>query len=500
MSPPILVVGAGIGGLSAAVHLAAAGHDVLIVEQNETVGGKMGSYRADGFRWDTGPSVITMRGALEQVFLTVGRDMEDYLSLMPVEPITRYLYPDGTVLDATRDLPRMAEQIERLNPRDVEGYLSFLSHAAALNRITGPVFIQGNPPSPRDLLRVPLRDMVKVDAWRTMDRAIRHWVKDQHIRHLLRRYATYVGASPYRAPAVLNVIAHTELTGGVWYPRAGIYAIAQAFRRLAEELGVEIQVNRQVSEILVDDAGAVEGVKLRSGSMLKAPVVVANVDVTTTHSQLLPRDIAAGRLRRLKRIEPSLSGFVLLLGLRDRTPALVQHNIIFPSDYRQEFRDIFDNHKPPSEPTIYISISARQSPEDAPAGCENWFVLVNVPPTGPEFDWATQISAYRDRVLDRIEDAGFEVRDRLVSEATITPVDLARFTGAWRGALYGPSSNQWWNALRRPHPRDRRIRGLYFAGGTTHPGGGVPMVTLSGRAAARMVLDDLKTGKLDGRT
>jgi phytoene desaturase len=291
---------------------------------------------------------------------------------------------------------------------------------------------------------------------------------------------------------VLNVIAHMELTGGVWYPEGGIYTIAQAFRRVAEELGVEIRLNQRVSEILVNERSIVQGVELEDGTQVKAPVVIANVDVTTVYSKLVPREIGARRLKRLRRIEPSLSGLVLLLGLRGTTPELIQHNIIFPPNYRREFHDIFSRQSPPSEPTVYISISARQSPGDAPADCENWFVLVNVPPLGPEYDWAQGARRYRDLILDRIEAAGFEVQERIVSEAAITPADLAKRTGAWRGALYGPSSNHWWNALRRPHPRDARIHGLYFTGGTTHPGGGVPMVTLSGRVTAEMVREDLK--------
>ncbi|NDJ78091.1 MAG: FAD-dependent oxidoreductase, partial [Chloroflexi bacterium] len=221
---PILIVGAGIGGLSAAIHLAAAGQRVVVVEQNDHVGGKMGEIRAVGYRWDTGPSVITMRHVFEDLFAHAGRELSQYLTLQPVDPLTRYIYPDGTVLDVTRDLPHMLDQIAALDQRDVEGYLRFLAYAARLHRITGPVFIYDQPPTWRSFLRVSPRDALRVDGVRTMARAARSFVRSPHLRQLLGRFATYVGASPYQAPATLNVIAHVELSGGVWYPQGGIYA------------------------------------------------------------------------------------------------------------------------------------------------------------------------------------------------------------------------------------------------------------------------------------
>lgn len=493
---PIVIIGAGIGGLSAAIHLAVAGHPVTILEQNAQVGGKMGRLKRDGFTWDTGPSVITMQPVLASLFAKAERDLADYMTLVPVDPITRYIYADGTVFDATRDLPAMAAQIEALNPADVEGFLRFLSHAAALNRITEPVFIAGDPPALGDILRVAPKDMIKVDAWRTMDAAIRRHVQDPHLRHLLRRYATYVGASPYQAPAVLNVIAHKELTDGVLYANGGIYTIALAYARLAQELGVAIETNQRVDHIIVDDTRAVQGVLLEDGTTVEARAVVANVDVTTVYDRLLPPSLARRRLRRLARREPSLSGFVMLLGLQGRTPNLVQHNILFPADYRKEFQDIFQRGIPPVEPTIYISISARQDAEHAPVDSENWFILVNAPPLGRAFDWQRDGDGYRSGVLATLAHRGFDVRSRILTEAYLTPEDLARRTGAWRGSLYGSSSNQALNALRRPPPRDRTVRGLYFAGGTTHPGGGVPMVTLSGGVAARMLQQDIGRRRL----
>ena len=487
----VIIIGGGIGGLSAAIRLAAAGKRVTVLEQNAAVGGKMSQVEQDGFRWDTGPSVITMRHVFEELFATAGRRLDDYLTLLPVEPLTRYFYPDGTLIDATRDMTRMAEQIAAFDERDVEGYLDFLEYAARLHRITGPVFVYNQPPTLRTFLGVPVNDMVRVDPWLTMDQAIRRRVRSPQMRQLLARFATYVGASPYQAPATLSVIAHVELTGGVWYPRGGIYQIAAAMKKLADELGVEIHTQTPAAAITLHDRAAT-GVVTADGRHFAANAVIANVDVTTVYEHLLPQELAPRRRAALRQRETSCSGFVLLLGVEGTHDQLAHHNIFFNRNYRSEFDDIFRRGVPPQDPTVYVAITGKSDPSHAPPGCENWFVLVNAPPLGPAFDWAQQEAAYRTLVLETLARHGLDIRTRIRSERRLTPADIRSLTGAWRGALYGISSNQALNAFRRPHNRCADVRGLYFAGGTTHPGGGVPMVTLSGKVAAELVLADTK--------
>lgn len=493
----VIVIGAGIGGMSAAIRLAARGQRVTVIEANATPGGKMGEIRANGYRWDTGPSVITMRHALDDLFAAAGRTLEDYLTLLPVEPLTRYFYADGDVLDATRDLSRMAAQIERIgHARDLEGYLAYLAYAARIHRITGEKFIYSDPPTFAALARTPIRDMPAVDPLRTMDQSIRRFVQSPKLRQLLGRFATYVGASPYLAPATLNVIAHVELNGGVWVPQGGIYAIARAYERLATELGVQFWYDTRVARIHVEQ-GRVTGVMTADGGVTSADAVIANVDVATVYEKLLPPPIAAPRVRRYTSVDPSCSGFIMLLGVNKTHDNLAHHNVFFSSDYRHEFDAIFRRELPPDDPTIYIAITSKTDAEHAPPGGENWFVLVNAPalsdhPVGANADyWRTHADSYASHILATLASRGFDVRAHITTQTVLTPVDIERMTGARRGALYGASSNDRLNALRRPHNRAHGIKGLYFAGGTTHPGGGVPMVTLSGAVAARYALDDL---------
>ncbi len=483
----VVVIGAGMGGMSAAIHLAAAGRKVVVLEQNSQVGGKLGEWRADGYRWDTGPTVITMRPVFEELFAAAGRHLEDYVRLKPIEPLTRYFFADGNRLDATTDIAEMNRQIAVFAPEDVAGYQKFMAYAADLFSLTAPVFIHDRPPRLSSLFKVKPWDVLRFDGLRTMQQAIDSFVSSGQMRQLLGRFATYVGGSPFLAPAALNVIAHVELAQGIFMPEGGVMALGRAYEKLARELGVEIRLNTRAEKILIEN-NTVQGVRCDDGRLLPATAVVANVDAGILQRKLLP-DLQVNS-PPAKAAELSCSGFVLLLGLRGTHPELVQHNIFFSSDSKREFEQIFEEGRPPVEPTIYISIGARSTPDDAPPGCENWFVLVNVPPLGPGWDWAARAGEYRGLVLARLAKHGLDIRDKIEVERILTPVDIERMTGAQRGALYGLSSNNRWGAFRRPHNRVPGVRGVYLAGGTTHPGGGVPMVTLSGKVAAELLLED----------
>jgi phytoene desaturase len=442
------------------------------------------------YRWDTGPSVITMRHVFEELFSVAGRRMEDYLKLEPLEPLTRYFYTDGTQFDASSNLAAMVQSITRLEERDVEGYLSYLAYAARIHRITGPVFIYDRPPRLASFARVPVTQWLSADPLRTMQQAINSHVKSPKLRQLLGRFATYVGGSPFLAPATLNVIAHVELAGGVWYPRGGVYQIARALAALAAEIGVTIHTDTPVKRLQVEGGRAI-GVVTQAGALFAADATISNADVTTTLNTLVDTNVQdMAHLTRLKTYEPSCSGFIMMLAVARQFPQLAHHNIFFSGDYRAEFDAIFQQQVPPPSPTVYVSITSKTDISHAPEGHENWFVLVNAPALSAAYNWRAQAESYKETVYRQLGMFGLDVRPYVQHEVIWSPLDLQQHSGAWRGALYGPSANSRFTVFRRPQNRSTSIRDLYFAGGTTHPGGGVPMVALSGKVAADFVIQD----------
>jgi phytoene desaturase len=501
MSPRIVIAGAGIGGLSAAIRLASRGHRVTVVEQLDRPGGKMGEVREAGFRWDTGPSVITMRSVYERLFSDAGRDLNDYVELLPMQPITRYFWRDGATIDAVANQDEMCENIQQaFGRREADGYRRFMAYAQRLHDIVSGPFLHRAKPRARDLLTLPLTHVIEIDALRTMHQAVRGHFRDPHLIQLFDRFATYAGSSPYRAPATLNVIAHVEMVGGVWYPRGGVYQLAKAYERLAAELGVEICYGNKIAAIDIT-SGRADGLRMSNGERIQADAVISNIDHTQVQTSMLTGIPDKGPPRTPRPPEPSCSGFTLLLGVRGIHPALTHHNVFFNEDYRREFDDIFDRKIAPRDPTLYLCITSKTDLEHAPAGRENWHVLVNAPYLSDAFDWPSQAQRYARHIkgmlianVDRLSTLT-NAQTMLEIERAFTPSDIQAHYGGNRGAIYGHSSNTRRAAFLRPSNRDGRIERLYYAGGSAHPGGGVPLVTLSGCAAANCVMDDLLANK-----
>ena len=489
MEQPIIIVGGGLGGLAAAIHLAARGRRVTLLEKNERVGGKLNIVAENGYTFDTGPSLLTMPWVLRELFAVAHTRLEDQLELVAVEPTCRYTWPDHTRFDAFQTLPLLIEQIGRLDPRDVDGFLRFMAYASRIyGAVAGP-FLLHPFDGLRDLISPALvRDTWKIDPLRTVDQAVRSFFHSPYLRQVFNRYATYNGSSPYLAPATFNLIAYVEFIEGGWYIRGGMYTLALALERLARSLGVEIRTNAAVERIVLC-GGAASGVILAGGEQLEAASVVVNADPRYAYEQLLPAQARAAK--RLARLEPSCSGFILLLGVDRQYAGLAHHNIFFSHDYPGEFAAIFGRRVPAADPTVYVSATSVSDPRHAPAGHTNMFVLVNAPALGPRVNWAREAGGYRDLVVRKLERMGLEqLNDHIDYERIIAPDDLQARYNAPGGEIYGLASNQTWTAFLRPPLRARGLRQLYFVGGGTHPGGGIPLVLLSGRAVAERVIAD----------
>lgn len=480
----VVIVGGGLGGLAAALRLRAAGVAVTLCEKNATLGGKMAQVVKDGFRFDTGPSLFTMPWVVEELLASVGRELANELTIKPVDPTCRYQWPDGTRLDAWSDLPKLLKEIERLEPADVAGFLGFMAFSAQIYQAAAEPFLLEPFQGLRTMLQPRLlRDVWKIAPLKTVDQAVRHYFNHPYLRQLFNRYATYNGSSPYRSPATFCIIPYVEIAQGGWYIDGGMYQLAATLGRIAGEMGVDIQLNSLVSEVLLTNKTAT-GVRLSDGRTIHADYVIVNADAMYALEQLIPTTKAPNH-------ELACSGFVLLLGVNRDYEQLQHHNIFFSGDYAAEFRAIFEHGVPAVDPTIYIAATCRSNPEHAPAGMLNLFVLVNAPVTG-RVNWQREAAAYRDLVVRRLEQHGLVgLNQAIISETMLTPADLASMTNAQRGSLYGPASHGLQAAFLRPANQPAGLHNLALVGGATHPGGGIPLVLLSGKAGARWAMQRL---------
>ena len=496
----IIIIGAGLGGLAAACRLAKKGFSVTVLEKNETVGGKVNAVESGGYKFDTGASLVTLPHIFEELFEFCGEKLEDYLTFEKLEPICRYFWSDGTVFDASQSIEKTEEQISRIAPEDVGNFRKYLADAKRKYEIAERTFLSKSLNELPELLTPKnFPDLLKISSLKTLDKHNAGYFKSEKMRQLFNRFATYNGSSPYKIPATFALIPFVEFGFGAWYARGGIYEIPKALEKLALELGVEFLFDSNVEKIFVEN-GRATGVKLANDlddeDFLFADIIISNADAVVTYRELIEEKKRPNFSdKKLEKREPSSSGFVLLLGAKKKFPQLAHHNIFFSDDYKTEFRHIFDIRIPTPHPTIYVSASSATDDTQAPADSENLFVLVNVPYMRWQVNWQFEAEAYRDVIVRKLEKFGLEnLSGALEFEEIITPEDFEDVYRANKGSIYGVSSNGILSAFRRIPNKSIDIENLYFTGGATHPGGGMPLVLLSGKMTSDLILKSENAG------
>lgn len=483
-----VVIGAGFGGLAAALRLRAAGYAVTVYEKNDRPGGKAGELRLAGCRFDTGPSLFTLPETVEELFALFGERMSDTIPCRRLENGCRYFFPDGRSFDFCHDPERLLRELREKGFARPESVSERLRRAREVYDLAAPVFLFSDFHRAANFNTPPYRrvgrHLAKLDFLRTMHAANRADFADERLVRIFDRYATYNGSDPYRAPATLNMIAHLENNLGAFLPERGIHALAEGLCDLARRHGVRFRFGERVERILVRQ-GRAAGVRTAAGERL-CDAIVSDADVSTLAGGLAEEYPLRWRAR-LRRSEPSLSALIFYWVVQGDYPQFDVHNILFSDDYRKEFRALFRQRTLPNDPTVYLYISRKQIPDDAPEGYENWFVMVNAPADAGQ-DWAALEARAWHAAADRIARVtGERIDGRIAAAETATPLTIERATASYRGALYGPSSNSPLAAFLR-HPNSlRALPGLYFVGGSVHPGGGIPLCLAGARIACDQI-------------
>jgi phytoene desaturase len=481
----VLVIGAGLGGLAAAVRLRTRGYRVTVVERHAHPGGRCGIWESEGFRFDTGPTLLLMVEYLRAVFEDAGRSLDDYLELVRLDPNYRIHYADGTTLDVTSRIDAMFAGVERIEPGVGPRFLDFLAETGRLYRIGLEGFVDRNVHRRRDFFS--LRNLALLLRARAMERLqtmVRRYFRSEKLQHSFSFQSLYLGLSPFESPAIYGLLPYTEIAGGMYFPRGGMHAIPRALARLAEELGVDFRYHTEVAR-LEQEGRRVGAAVLADGTRLRADLVLANADLPYVCETLLGEPHP-----RVNRLDFSCSAFLMYLGVRREYPALTHHALVVPRDLRTACEDIFDRHRIPADPPFYLCNPSKTDPDLAPPGCENLYVLVPVPSQTPgrEIDWDLEGPRLEAAMLDRLERFGLrDLRHHVVARRTFTPADFARSLSATRGEAFGLAHGMDQVGWFRPHNRHPRLANLYFVGQSTHPGCGVPMVLISARLVTERI-------------
>ena len=491
----ISVIGAGIGGMSAAARLAKNGHEVTIFENSERSGGKCRTEWFGDFAFDTGPSLLTLPAVYRDLFLKTGKRLEHILELVPVDPAFKYNFTDGkSITFPNLSNPKTYQEISRvLGDKSGRDWKKIIDRAERMWELSREQFVESELDSIWPLLKNKnlFRQIKEIAPFTSLRQLSNKMDLDPHLKMIIDRYATYTGSDPRRAPAVLLTIAFVESAFGAWHIKGGIGQLSNALQTRCQDLGVKFEFNSRVTEITIDH-DRTKGIVIEDKTFIASDLVVANADAEHVYNNLISKNVKSARYERekLRRSTKSLSGFSLLLGLdnsRGKNVELAHHNVFFPQNYDNEFEDVFNRKIPVDDPTIYICAPKDDSMVKS-VNKESWFVLVNAPRHEPDsgWDWQQNGDIYAKKIVNKLDGLGMNVSPRLEFLKYRTPADLENYAMAPGGSIYGTSSNSAASAFLRARNRSK-TKGLFCVGGSAHPGGGLPLVGISAEIVANCI-------------
>ncbi len=485
MGKEAIVIGSGIAGIASAIRLIQKGYTVSVFEVNNYPGGKLTSIQLGNYRFDAGPSLFTLPHLVDELFEIAGKNPREYFNYQQLEMLCHYFYEDGTILHAFADQQKLLKEIEHKLQVDSRPLKDYLDHSAYLFERTRHSFLEKSLHKfstyiSSDILKT-VTSMRKLNLFSSMHEVNGIKLNHPKLVQLFDRFATYNGSNPYKAPGVLNSIPHLEFGIGSFFPVKGMHHILEACMKLAEELRVKFHLNERVENIQISNR-KVRGIETQKG-IYPAELIISNCDVKQSYKQLIPTQTAP---KKTMNQEPSSSALIFYWGINQSFPKLDVHNILFSDDYKKEFESIFEEQTVSDDPTIYIHISSKIIAEDAPKGKENWFVMINVPSDQGQ-DWEKLRLNTRKMVVQKINRIlKTNIESLIEEEDYLDPIRISDRTNSFAGALYGASSNDRMAAFFR-HPNFSKIKGLYFVGGSVHPGGGIPLCLLSAKIATDLI-------------
>jgi len=483
-----LIIGSGIAGIAAAIRLAVKGYHVEVFEANSYPGGKISEFQQNGFRFDAGPSLFTMPQYVDELFELAGKNPSDFFQYHKLNVICKYFYEDGSRLTAFAEEEKFLREFTTLTGESSGSIKRYRQNSERIYKITNNIFLQRslhpfktylNTDALRALFGFP-----RIDAFRTMHQANTSFFRDERLIQYANRYATYNGSNPYEAPATLNIIPHLEQHFGAYFPDKGMYSIVTSLVQLAESLGVVFHYNSPVGEVILKNEQATS-IRVKD-EIIPGDVVISNMDVWFTYKKLL-RSYPKLHPNKILSQERSSSALIFYWGIKKQFSELDLHNIFFTANYKAEFEHIWKKQDIYHDPTVYLNISSKLKTDDAPSGCENWFVMINVPSNTGQ-NWDELIRAAKANIIKKLSRIlGEDISELTVCESILDPRSIETRTSSYQGSIYGTSSNNRYAAFLRHAIRSSKIKNLYFCGGSVHPGGGIPLCLLSAKIACSII-------------
>lgn len=486
----VLVIGSGLGGISSAISLASEGYNVEIFEKNDKIGGKLNFLERDGFKFDLGPSIFTMPHIFNELFKKTNRKMEDYFTLKPVNPHWRNFFEDGKIIDLKPFDRENKFRVTNLNTKDKRQLEDFLTYSKKLYDTTERgYFDKGLDTVQENLQEYGVVSLVKdLDALSTMNSSVRKYIHNEYLIDIMNFFIKYVGSSPYNAPALLNLLPYIQYEFGLWYVEGGMYNLARGLDKLMDELNIKINLNSEVEKIIKNkDGGKVSSIRLKDGRVIEGDIIVSNMEVIPVYEKLLDMDDTF--VKKLEKFEPTCSGLVIHLALKKKYPQLAHHNFFFSKNPKEHFATVFDKKELPSDPTIYLVAPTRTDPSQAPDEYENIKILPHIPYI-QEGIKQEDYDSLKERIYIKLENMGLrDLRENIIFEEILTPFDIEEMYYSNKGSIYGVVSDRNKNLALKMPKKSTAFSNLYFTGGSVNPGGGMPMVVLSGINVSKMIID-----------